>query len=181
MNNHAWMVYCITRIDTRKPTSLLMRGPIVLSERHYSLAAALVRHGHREFYWEVAGPFGTRNEAIAQRRKMMSAWVDPHYWVEQCDELEPGVMTPTHPEVRDAFMAAAERRRAAHKDYTDAYRAKYVAPAPDPARARKTDAEKALTLQKQKQRRHQGKLLVRASKLHESYGDVKNDIILCII
>ncbi len=165
------MVYCITRIDTRKPTALLMRGPVVLSERHYSLAAALVRHGHKEFYWEVAGPFGTRNEAIGARRKMMSAWASPLHRPEELDELEPGVMTPTYPEVREAFMTAAERRRAVQKECTDAYRAKYVAPAPDPARARKTATEKELTNIKRRQRRHQGKLLVRASKLQESYGD----------
>ena len=176
MNNQTgWMVYCITRIDTRKPTFLTIDGPVKISSYHSALAAALVRYGHREFFWEVAGPFDTRNEAREIREKMIHAWtINPKRTPEEVpytvDELRgyrgrPRIITPGSPETREEFMEAARDRLAVNKDYRDKYLDGYVAPEADPTRARKTDDQKALTKMYKRQRRHQKKLLARAAQV----------------
>ena len=181
----AWRVHAITHIDTRKTTFITTRGAISISSYHSALASALVRYGHREFYWEMAGPFNTKAEAMEIREKMIHAWAaapnrrpdEVPYTVEELRgySARPRIITPGSPETREEFMCAARARLALNKEIRDTYLMGYVAPEPDPGRARKTDDQKAVTKIKKIGRRRQKRLEARADKvmaINEEFADM---------
>lgn len=169
-----WTVYSIKRIESKEaPTFVTIKGPIALTKYHSSLASALVKFGHRAFYWEQSGAFETRCEAREIKDKMLYAWtLNPDHVVEAPWEVEelrgykykPRIIHPCTLKVIEDFMTAATKLRKKNNEYQDEYRTTHnIETLPGPSR--KTDEQKQISKIKRDMRKKNNKVLIRANKI----------------